>query len=72
MIKEIEELASRVPFEPFSIQTSDGGQYRVPTLDHIWFPPGTRRVGVLSDKGAIAILAPLHISSITKLVNGDH
>ena len=72
MIADIRELTSRVPFRPFSIRTSDGHDYAVPTLDHIWFPPGGRRVVVSNDKGIVAILAPVHISGITHESNGDN
>ncbi len=55
-----------MPFEPFSIRTSDGREYNVPTLDHVWLPPLGNRIGVVDDKGIVAILTPLHISGITE------
>ncbi|HZE57711.1 MAG TPA: hypothetical protein VE031_07640 [Chthoniobacterales bacterium] len=64
MIADIRQRCERSPFTPFSIRTSDGHEYPVPTMDHIYFPPGGRRVIVSDDKGIVSILTPLHISGI--------
>ena len=49
---------------PFSIRTSDGREYRVPSLDHIWVTPNGARVSVADDEGVTVLLGPLHISGI--------
>lgn len=70
MIEDIRKQLQRVPFEPFSIRTSDGHSYEVPTLDHIWLPPGGNRVLVSDDQSIVAILTPLHISGVIAQHNG--
>jgi hypothetical protein len=70
MIADVRKQLTRVPFVPFSIRTSDGNEYPVPTLDHIWLPPGGNRVLVPDDEGIVAILTPLHISSVIQQPNG--
>jgi hypothetical protein len=70
MIADIRDRCARAPFLPFSIRTSDGHQYPVPTVDHIYFPPGGRRVIVSDDKGIVSILTPLHLSGIIERANG--
>jgi hypothetical protein len=64
MIPDIRKQLARVPFKPFSIRTSDGHEYPVPTLDHIYLPPGGNRVIVSDDEGIVAILTPLHVSGV--------
>jgi hypothetical protein len=66
VIEDIRRRVERVPFEPFSIHTSDGHEFAVPTIDHVWFPPGGNRVYVADDKGIAALLRPIHIVSITE------
>jgi hypothetical protein len=70
MIADVLKQLARVPFVPFSIRTSDGHEYPVPTLDHIWLPPGGNRVLVSDDEGVVAILTPLHISGVVQQPNG--
>ena len=64
MIADIRARARRVPFVPFAIRTTDGREYRVPTLDHLWFPPRTSRVMVADDDGVTCSLWALHISAV--------
>lgn len=70
MIADIRDRCARAPFSPFSIRTSDGHEYPVPAVDHIYFPPGGRRVVVSDDKGIVSILTPLHISGVIEQPNG--
>jgi hypothetical protein len=62
MISDIRKQLARVPFEPFSTRTSDGHEYPLPTLDHIYLPPGGNRVIVSDDEGIVAILTQLQFS----------
>lgn len=64
MIADIRGRCGKAPFVPFLIRTSDGYEHPVPTIDHIYFPPGGRRVVVSDDKGIVSILTPLHISGV--------
>jgi hypothetical protein len=64
MIGEIRKRLEGVPFVPFSVRTSDGHEYSVPTVDHAYITPRGNRVIVTDDKGTVAILGPLHINSL--------
>jgi hypothetical protein len=70
MIADIRDRCEKAPFVPFLIRTSDGHDYPVPTVDHIYFPPGGRRVIVSDDKGIVSILTPLHISGVVEQPSG--
>ena len=67
MIGDIRKLAERVPFEPFAIRTTDGREYPVPTLDHLYFTPGGHRVVIGDDDGTVQILSGLHIGALVHL-----
>ena len=71
MIDEIRKRLQRVPFIPFSVSTSDGHEYSVPTPDHAHISPRGNRVVAYDDEGTTAILGPLHINSVIEQPNGD-
>jgi hypothetical protein len=64
MIGDIRKHLAITPFAPFRIRTADGQEYPVPTLDHIYLPPGSTRVVVSDDEGVVAVLPALLISGI--------
>lgn len=64
MIDEIRKRLEHVPFVPFSVRTSDGFEYAVPTVDHAYITPRGNRLIVTDDKGTVAVLGPLHINSV--------
>lgn len=70
MIDEIRKLLEGVPFVPFSVRTSDGQKYSVPTVDHAYITPRGNRVIVTDDKGTVAILGPLHINGVIQQAHG--
>ena len=70
MIDEIRKQLEAVPFVPFSVRTSDGHEYSVPTVDHAYITPRGNRVIVTDDKGTVAILGPLHINRVIQQPNG--
>jgi len=70
MIDEIREQVECVPFVPFSVRTSDGHEYSVPTVDHAYITPRGNRVIVTDDKGTVVILGPLHINGVIQQPNG--
>jgi hypothetical protein len=70
MIEEIRKRLHRVPFTPFTVRTSDGHEYAVPTTDHALITPRGNRVVVVDDEGTTAVLGPLHISAVVEK-NGD-
>ena len=71
MIADIRRLLEQTPFVPFSVRTADGREYRVPTSDHIWLPPGGRRVAISDDQGMVAWLPALMISGLVHAGNGQ-
>ncbi len=71
MIADVRERLEKVPFVPFVIQTSDGNEYSVPTVDHAKISPRGHRVVVFTDEDATAILGPLHINRIIAQPDGE-
>ena len=64
MIGDIRKHLGISPFVPFSVRTADGHGYPVPTLDHIYLPPGNKRVVVSDDDGIVIVLPALLISGL--------
>ena len=52
------------PFVPFRVRTADGREYPVPTLDHLYLPPGNGRVIISDDAGVVVVLLALLISGL--------
>ena len=71
MIAGVRERMERVPFRPFAIWTSDGHQFSVPTVDHVFITPRGNRVIVVTDEGATAVLGPIHINSVIDQPGGE-
>lgn len=69
MIPRIRELLHATPFTPFSIRTSDGREYIVPTADHAAINPKGSRVIVFADDDSQAELAALRVATVLK--NGE-
>lgn len=65
MNADIRKLVHAVPFVPFTIHLADGGQLRVPTVDHVAVSPAGGRVIVFADDDTHDILSGLLISRIT-------
>jgi hypothetical protein len=65
MTAGIRNLVAAKPFVPFTIHTADGGELRVPTVDHIAVPAAVGRVFVFSDDGNYHVLSPLLIARLT-------
>ena len=64
MIGDIRKHLGISPFLPFRIRTADGHEYPVPTLDHIYLPPGNGRVVISDDAGIVVVLPALLISGL--------
>jgi hypothetical protein len=71
VIADVRKQLDRVPFVPFLIRTSDGHEYSVPTVDHVYITPQGNRVIVQADDGGVAILGPLHINGVIQQKNGE-
>jgi len=66
MIPRIKELLHSTPFSPFTVRTSDGREYTVPTPDHAAVNPKGTYVVVFSDNDTHANLAGLHVASVVE------
>ena len=64
MVADIRKLISAQPFVPFTINLADGGQLRVPTVDHVAVAPTGGRVFVFGDDDTYNVLSPLLISRV--------
>ena len=64
MIGDIRKHLEISPFVPFRVRTADGHEYPVPTLDHIYLPPGSGRVVISDDAGIVVVLPALLISGL--------
>jgi hypothetical protein len=67
MIAELNKRLAAVPFAPFTIVTSSGKNYPVPTPDHITITRLLREVFVEYDDGSAATVNPLHIVAVESL-----
>ncbi len=63
MFKHIAELLLRTPFEPFSIVTTSGREYRVDHPENAAIV-GSRVVVALPDNEGVVTLGGLHIAEI--------
>ncbi|HTL54852.1 MAG TPA: hypothetical protein VL361_04200 [Candidatus Limnocylindrales bacterium] len=66
MISDIRSHLESAPFEPFTIVTSSGRRYLVPSADHASSNPQGTRVVVWFDNGSGVTIAGLHIAAIEK------
>ena len=64
MIGDIRKHLEITPFVPFSVRLADGGEYPVPTIDHIYLPPTGGRVVISDDQGIVVVLPGLLISGL--------
>ncbi len=66
MIEEIRQSLSAAPFEPFSVVTSSGRQYSIPSRDHAGINPKGSRVVIWFDDDSSITLSGLHIVALEK------
>jgi hypothetical protein len=66
MTPDVNQLLSATPFEPFSIVTSSGRRYPIPTADHAGVSPNRSRVVIWFDDDSGVTLSALHIVAIEK------
>jgi hypothetical protein len=64
MIGDIRKHLQITPFIPFSVRLADGGEYAVPTVDHIYLPPTGGRVVISDDQGIVVVLPGLMITGL--------
>ena len=70
MIADVRFQLRRIPFVSFTIRSSDGCDYLVPTISHAYITPRGDRVVIATQNGSVAILRPLHIKGIIEGSNG--
>jgi len=66
MIADVRQFLESGPFEPFSIVTSSGNRYRVPSADHASINPQGSRVVLWFDDESGGIVSGLHIAAVEK------
>ena len=66
MTPRIRELLHAAPFHPFTIRTSDGREYVVPTADDAAVHPKATYVFVFLDNGGTVEVAGLHVASVVR------
>ena len=66
MLSEIKTLLESTPFQPFALRAADGREYLVPTIDHIYLPPGSRKVIVTDDKGVTISIPLFYITGLVE------
>ncbi len=64
MIGDLKRLLGASPFEPFTVVTSGGARYPVPTADHAGISPTMKRFVIWFDDGTSVVLSGLHITAI--------
>ncbi|MGO9201058.1 MAG: hypothetical protein ACLQM8_11055 [Limisphaerales bacterium] len=65
MTADIRKLVHATPFVPFTIHLADGGQLRVPTVDHIAVPPTGGRIVVFGEDERYDVISVLMITRAT-------
>ena len=65
MKADIHKLMHATPFVPLTIHLADGGQLRVPTVDHIAVPPAGGRMFVFGDGERYEVISGFMITRIT-------
>jgi hypothetical protein len=66
MIPRIKELLHSTPFSPFSVHTSDGREYTVPTPDHAAVHPKGSYFIVFGDDESSSKIAGFHVAAIVE------
>ena len=72
MIADIRQHLGVAPFEPFTIVTTSGARYPVPSADHAGLNPGGSRVVVWFDDDSSVTISGLHIAAIEKGACGQN
>ena len=60
------------PFVPFRVRTSDGREYPVASIDHIYLPQSGGRVVISDDQGVVVVLPGLMITGLVHANGGSH
>jgi hypothetical protein len=66
---DLRRLLSARPLKRFSIVTSSGKQYEVPSPDHAGVNPASSRIVIWFDDDSSVTLSALHIAAIEKIAS---
>ena len=66
MIPRIKELLHSTPISPFTVRTSDGREYSIPTPDHAAVHPKGSYFIVFGDDESSSKIAGLHVAAIVE------
>ena len=66
MLPAIKKLLETTLFQPFSLRAADGREYSVPTIDHIYLPPGSKLVFVTDDEGVTVSIPLFYITGLVR------
>lgn len=69
MTGDLRRLLSARPFERFSVVTSSGKQYDVPSPDHAGINPANSRIVIWFDDDSSVALSALNIAAIEKIAS---
>jgi hypothetical protein len=64
MTPDVRQHLSTIPFKPFSIVTSSGHRYPVPSADHAGINPRGSRMVIWFDDGGSVTISVLHVAAI--------
>ena len=67
MVGDIRKHLEITPFIPFAVRTADGREYPVPTIDHIYLPPGAGRIVISDNDGIVVVIPGLLVSGLVHL-----
>lgn len=67
MIEDVRHHLTAGLFEPFSIVTSSGPRYEIPSAGHAGVNPRGNRIVIGFDDGGSVTLSALHITAVEKL-----
>jgi hypothetical protein len=65
MTVDIRKLVHSAPFVPFTIHLADGGQLRVPSVDHVAVPPTGGRIFVFGEDERYDVISALMVTRVT-------
>ena len=71
MIGDIRQHLHAAPFEPFTIVTTSGRRYPVPSANHAGLNPTSSRVVVWFGDDASVTIAGLHVAAIEEGLASD-
>jgi hypothetical protein len=71
MIGDIRQHLHAAPFEPFTIVTTSGRRYPVPSADHAGLNPNASRVVVWFRDDSSVTISGLHVVAIEKGLASD-